>query len=98
MAGWHHRFNGHELGQTPEDGEGQRVLACCSTWVTKSWTQLGTSTTTTTFVTYNFNLQNTTKQTVGLCYLRRNSGTVYVELWFISVINSKSIRKVSVVT
>ena len=23
MAGLHHQFNGHELGQTPRDGEGQ---------------------------------------------------------------------------
>ena len=23
MVGWHHRFNGHELEQTPEDSEGQ---------------------------------------------------------------------------
>ena len=30
MAGWHHRFNGHELEQTPGDGEGQIGLACCS--------------------------------------------------------------------
>ena len=30
MAGWHHRCNGHELGQTLGDGEGQRGLACCS--------------------------------------------------------------------
>ena len=30
MVGWHHRFNGHELGQTPGDGEGQGSLACCS--------------------------------------------------------------------
>ena len=22
MVGWHHRFNGHELGQTLGDGEG----------------------------------------------------------------------------
>ena len=29
---WHHRFNGHELGQTPGDGEGQGSLACCSPW------------------------------------------------------------------
>ena len=29
-VGWHHRFNGHELGQTPGDGEGQESLACCS--------------------------------------------------------------------
>ena len=30
MAGWHHRCNEHELGQTPGDGEGQGGLACCS--------------------------------------------------------------------
>ena len=30
MAGWHHWPNGHELGQTPGDGEGQGSLACCS--------------------------------------------------------------------
>ena len=27
--GWHHQCNGHELGQTLEDGEGQESLACC---------------------------------------------------------------------
>ena len=32
MDGWHYWFNGHELGQTPGDGEGQRSLACCSPW------------------------------------------------------------------
>ena len=32
MAGWHHRFNGHELGQTPRDGDGQESLACYSPW------------------------------------------------------------------
>ena len=32
MVGWHHRFNGHELGQTLGDGEGQGSLACCSPW------------------------------------------------------------------
>ena len=32
MAGWHHRCNEYELGQTPEDGEGQGDLACCSPW------------------------------------------------------------------
>ena len=31
MAGWHHRCDGHELGQTG-DGEGQGGLACCSPW------------------------------------------------------------------
>ena len=30
MAGWHHRCNGHELGQTPEDGEGQGSLVFCN--------------------------------------------------------------------
>ena len=30
MAGWHHQCNGHELGQTLGDGEGQRCLVCCS--------------------------------------------------------------------
>ena len=24
MAGWHHQYNGHELGQTLGDSEGQR--------------------------------------------------------------------------
>ena len=32
MARWHHQCNGPELGQTSEDGEGQRDLACCSPW------------------------------------------------------------------
>ena len=27
MVGWHHRFNGRELGQTPGDGEGQGSFA-----------------------------------------------------------------------
>ena len=30
MAGWHHRCNGHELGQTSGDGEGQGALVCYS--------------------------------------------------------------------
>ena len=32
MAGWHHRCNGLELGQTLGDSEGQASLACCSPW------------------------------------------------------------------
>ena len=28
----HHRFNGHEFGQAPGDGEGQGSLVCCSPW------------------------------------------------------------------
>ena len=40
MVGWHHRLNGHESEQAPGDGEGQGSLVCCSSWVSKSWTQL----------------------------------------------------------
>ena len=32
MVRWHHRLNGHELEQTPVDGEGQGSLVCCSSW------------------------------------------------------------------
>ena len=32
MSGWHHRCNGHKLGQTLGDGEGQGGLVCCSPW------------------------------------------------------------------
>ena len=32
MAGWHHQFNGCELGKTPADGEGQGGMMCCSPW------------------------------------------------------------------
>ena len=32
MVRWHHQLNGHELGQTLGDGEGQGSLACCSLW------------------------------------------------------------------
>ena len=32
MAGWHHRCNGHEVGQTPGDGQGQGGPVCCSPW------------------------------------------------------------------
>ena len=35
MVGWYHWFNGHELGQTLEDGGGQRGLVCCSPWSCK---------------------------------------------------------------
>ena len=31
-AGWHHRCNGHDLGQTLGDGEGQGGLVCCDSW------------------------------------------------------------------
>ena len=32
MAGWHHQCNGHELGQTSGDVEGQGGLVCYSPW------------------------------------------------------------------
>ena len=32
MAGWCHRCNAYELGETLGDGEGQSGLMCCSTW------------------------------------------------------------------
>ena len=31
-AGWHHWCNGHDLGQTSGEGEGQGGQACCSLW------------------------------------------------------------------
>ena len=30
--GWHHQFNGHELGQTLGECEEQGSLACCNPW------------------------------------------------------------------
>ena len=30
IIGWHHQLDGHEFEQTPEDGEGQGSLVCCS--------------------------------------------------------------------
>ena len=33
MAGWHHQYNEHKLGQTPGNGEGQGNLANSSPWV-----------------------------------------------------------------
>ena len=32
MTRWHHQCNGHELEQTPGDGEGQGGLASCIPW------------------------------------------------------------------
>ena len=34
MAGWHNRCDGHELGQTSGDGEGQGGLVCRKEWDT----------------------------------------------------------------
>ena len=32
IVGWHHRFNGDELGQTLRNDEGQGGPVCCSPW------------------------------------------------------------------
>ena len=32
MVGWHYQLNGHEFEQALGDSEGQRSVACCSTW------------------------------------------------------------------
>ena len=41
IVGWHHRFNGHELGQTLGAGDGQGSLVCCGPWgrneLDKTW-------------------------------------------------------------
>ena len=41
MDGWHHWYSEHELGHTPEDGEGQGDLACCSPWQRKKLDMTG---------------------------------------------------------
>ena len=38
MIGWHHRLDGHEFEQSPGVSDGHGSLACCSPWVSKSWT------------------------------------------------------------
>ena len=55
MVRWHHQFNGHELGRTPGDGDGQGGLACCSPWGhKKTWTRLNDWTTTTNICMWIF--------------------------------------------
>ena len=44
IAGWHHRCNEHELGQTPGDDKGQRGLESCSPWDHKESSMLKTTT------------------------------------------------------
>ena len=41
MVGWHHQCNGHELGQSLGDGEGQGGLVCCSPWGCKELDSTG---------------------------------------------------------
>ena len=48
MVAWHHQLDGHEIAQGLGVGDGQRSLACCSTWDCKKpdmteqlkWTEL----------------------------------------------------------
>ena len=40
MAGWHHWLEGRECEWTPGIGDGQGGLACCDSWIAKSWTRL----------------------------------------------------------
>ena len=40
MVGWHHRLNGHELGQALGAGDGQGGLVCCSPWGRKEQIRL----------------------------------------------------------
>ena len=32
MVGWHHSLNGHEFEETQGGSDGQRNMACCSSW------------------------------------------------------------------
>ena len=51
MVGWHHWLDGHGFGWTLGVGDGQRGLACCSSWGSKeldmtewlNWTELNKS-------------------------------------------------------
>ena len=47
IVGWHHWLSGHEFEQDLQDDDGQGSPACCTPWVTKSWTRLGAWTITT---------------------------------------------------
>ena len=37
MVGWHHRCNGHEIGQTPRGGEGQGSLSWSGEELDTTW-------------------------------------------------------------
>ena len=41
MVGWHHRFNGHELGQTLVEGEGREAWRAAVCGVAESRTRRG---------------------------------------------------------
>ena len=58
MVGWHHQFDGHELGQTLGDGEGQGSLECCSPWGHQELD-----------MTWRLNNKNIKQQTTGRSWL-----------------------------
>ena len=74
-AGWHHQCNGHELGLTLGDGEGQGSLACCSLWGRKESDTTGS-------------LNNTTtKQTtiyLWMCVQSFNPVWLFATLWTVA--------------
>ena len=57
MVGGHHRFSGHELGQTPGDGEGQASLCAAVHGVEKSQTWRGNWTTTINSSSQSWNIE-----------------------------------------
>ena len=70
-VGWHHRFNGHELGQTLGDCEGQGGLVCCSPGGHKesdmTWWLNNNNT---TFIHYSFDPQTS----ISDCAMRAQTG------------------------
>ena len=60
MIGWHHRLDGHGFGWTPEVGDRQGGLACCSSWGRKE-----------SDMTEQLNWTEVTMQDKGACF--RNS-------------------------
>ena len=73
VAGWHHRRNEHEFGQTSGDCEGQGGLACCSPWGHKESDTTGRLNTTTTFKEGKTCLVNGRLE-LAIC-LKQGSGT-----------------------
>ena len=71
MAGWHHLCNGHELGQTLGNVEGQRGLACCSPWGCKE-----------SDTTRRLNNNNITIVDITIVNLQSFVSFMYIAKWF----------------
>ena len=65
MVEWHHRFNGHGLGQTLGDGEGQGSLVCYSPWDHKEWD-----------MTWQLNNNSNAKTELGARTVNRDHGNL----------------------